>query len=111
MARLVTEETLAVAPPALVASALARVEIGQAALALGTLPEAARGRVLASLPRQHADAIHAEAEVLSASGPRRDAARRALCAEVARAARERELDLTEINLAAWREAPASEALA
>ncbi len=72
-------------------------------MALGALPGPARMKMLASLPPQQARAIEEEADLLSASGTRRDVARRAVFAEVRRAAADRGVDLYEVNTRAWRE--------
>ena len=102
LSQLVTEETLATVPGEVLGAALLRLDIGQAALALDQLAVPVRKRVLSALPAQQAQAIEDEAEALSASPQRREAALRAALGEVRRAAAERGVDLYEVNERAWQ---------
>ena len=102
LGQLVTEETLATVPGEVLGAALLRIDIGQSALALAELPPTVRKRVLSSLPPLQAEAIEDEAEALAASPQRREAALRAVLAEVRKAASERGVDLYEVNERAWQ---------
>jgi flagellar motor switch protein FliG len=93
----VDEETLRALDGEVLATAMARVDPGTAALFVGSLDEVGRKRLLASLPPAAGRAIAEEAEVLTASPARRAAARRAVLQVVRHAVEERGLDLAEIN--------------
>jgi Mg/Co/Ni transporter MgtE len=94
---LVTEETLPHLPSDVLAAALLRIEVGDAALALSCLAGPVRMRLLAGLPPAQAEALSEEAEVCSGDPGNRDIARRRLFAEIRRAASERSVDLAPIN--------------
>src|SRR5262249_11798671 len=100
--QLVTEETLQAVPGEVLGAALLRLDIGQAALALGQLAPPVRKRVLSPPPAQQAQAIENEAAARSASPQRREAALRTALGEVRRAASERGVDLYEVNERAWQ---------